>query len=321
MPAVESAIVAPVGKPIERASLFLFIGSLAAIHLVWGSTYLAIRYAIETIPPLFTAATRHLVAGTVLFAWMWSRGERPTRAQWRSAIILGALYFLIGHGGLHWAELVVPSGLAAVLIAIEPIIIALLASAFLGAGRPRAITWAGFVLGVAGVALLVQGDSSSAKPGYALGAIAILISALSWSFGVIYSRRAVLPKNPILTSAMAMMSGAVLLILAGLVVGEHRSLDVAAVTPRSALGLLYLIVFGSLVAFTAYNWLLDHVSPTLVATHTYTNPVVAVLLGWWLAGEGLTWRVLVAGGLILASILLVRRGTTQIENEQGGVAD
>jgi len=321
MPAAESAIATPISKPAERPSIWLFVGSLLAIHLVWGSTYLAIRYAIETIPPLFTAATRHLVAGTVLYLWMRSRGERPTRAQWQSAIVLGALYFLIGHGGLHWAELVVPSGLAAVLIAIEPIFIALLASAFLGAGRPRAITWVGFVFGLAGVALLVQGDSSSTKPGYVLGAIVIVLSALSWSLGVIYSRRAVLPKNPILTSAMAMMSGAVLLLLAGLLFGEHRGFDVAAVTSRSALGLLYLIVFGSLVAFTAYNWLLDHVSPTLVATHTYTNPVVAVLLGWWLAGESLTWRVLVSGGLILASILLVRRGTAQIESEQVAVAD
>jgi drug/metabolite transporter (DMT)-like permease len=305
----------------ERPSLLLFIGSLAAIHLVWGSTYLAIRYAIETIPPLFTAATRHLVAGTALYLWMRSRGERPTREQGRSAIVLGALYFLIGHGGLHWAERVVPSGLAAVLIAIEPIFIALLASAFLGAGRPRRITWAGFVLGVAGVALLVQGDSSAARPGYALGAIAILVSALSWSLGVVYSRRAILPKNPILTSAMAMMSGAVLLLLAGLVVGEHRSVDWGAVSLRSAMGLLYLIVFGSLLAFTAYNWLLDHVSPTLVATHTYTNPVVAVLLGWWLADEHLTWRVLVSGGLILASILLVRKGTARTKSEPAAVGD
>ncbi len=305
----------------ERPSPLLFIGSLLANHLVWGSTYLAIRYAVETIPPLFTAATRHLVAGTVLYLWMRSRGERATREQWRSALILGALYFLIGHGGLHWAELVVPSGLAAVLIAIEPIFIALLASAFLGAGRPRGITWTGFALGLAGVALLVQGDSSSTRSGYVLGAIVIVLSALSWSVGVIYSRRAVLPKNPILTSAMAMMSGAVLLILAGLVVGEHRSLDLAAIAPRSAFGLLYLIVFGSLVAFTAYNWLLDHVSPTLVATHTYTNPVVAVLLGWWLAGESLNWRVLLSGGLILASILLVRSGTAAVEREASPTAD
>jgi drug/metabolite transporter (DMT)-like permease len=320
MPA-DNAIVAPTHKPAERPSLVLLIGSLAAIHLVWGSTYLAIRYAIETIPPLLVAATRHLVAGTALFLWMWSRGERPTRAHWRSAMILGALYFLIGHGGVHLAELVVPSGLAAVLIAVEPIMIALLASAFLGAGRPRGITWIGFALGVTGVALLVQGDSSSAKRGYSLGAIALLISALSWSSGVVYSRRAALPKNPVLTSAMAMMSGAVLLLLAGLVVGEQRSLHLAAVTPRSAMGLLYLIVFGSLIAFTAYNWLLDRVSPTLVSTHTYTNPVVAVLLGWWLAGESLRWRLLVSGVLILASILLVRRGTALSEGQPGLASD
>ncbi|MGH9603515.1 MAG: EamA family transporter [Terriglobales bacterium] len=313
MPVAESALATPAAKTALRPPPLLFVGALLAIHLVWGSTYLAIRYAVETIPPLFTAATRHLIAGTVLYLWMRSRGERATREQWRSAVVLGALYFLVGHGGLHWAEQVVPSGLAAVLIAIEPIFIALLASLLLGGGRPKALTWIGFALGLAGVALLVQGDPSSTKPGYALGAMAILLSAFSWSLGVVYSRRAVLPRNPILTSALAMMSGAVLLLLAGLAFGEHRSLDLAAIAPRSVLGLLYLIVFGSLVAFTAYNWLLDHVSPTLVATHTYTNPVVAVLLGWWLAGENLNWRVLIAGGMILGAILLVRRGTAPVE--------
>ena len=235
--------------------------------------------------------------------------------------MLGALYFLIGHGGLHWAEQVVPSGLAAVLIAIEPIFIALLSSLLLGGGRPSAVTWAGFALGLAGVALLVQGDPASSKPGHVAGAIAILLGALSWSLGVVYSRRAVLPKNPILTSAMAMMSGALLLLLAGLAIGEHRSLNLAAITQRSALGLLYLIVFGSLVAFTAYNWLLDHASPTFIATHTYTNPVVAVLLGWWLAGESLDWRVLMSGGMILGAILLVRRGTAAVEREEAPAAD
>ncbi len=321
MSTAESAAANPVRGATARPSPLLFIGSLLAIHLVWGSTYLAIRYAVETIPPLFTAATRHLVAGTALYLWMRARGERATREQWRSALVLGALYFLIGHGGLHWAEQVVPSGLAAVLIAIEPIFIALLTSLLLGGGRPSAVTWAGFALGLAGVALLVQGDPASSKPGHGLGAIMILLGAFSWSLGVVYSRRAVLPKNPILTSAMAMMSGAVLLLLAGLAIGEHRSLNLGAITQRSALALLYLIVFGSLVAFTAYNWLLDHVSPTLIATHTYTNPVVAVLLGWWLAGESLDGRVLMSGGMILGAILLVRRGTAAVEREEAPAAD
>ncbi|MGH9651012.1 MAG: EamA family transporter, partial [Terriglobales bacterium] len=256
------------------------------------------------------AGTRHLVAGGLLYLWMRGRGERPTVREWRSALVLGALYFLVSHGGLHWAERVVPSGLAAVLIAIEPIFIALLTPIVLGGRRPGALTWIGFALGLTGVALLVQGGESAAKPGYAVGAIFILLSALSWSVGVVYSRRAALPRSPVLTSAMAMMSGAVLLLLAGLVTGEYRDLNLSAIAPRSALSLLYLIVFGSLVAFTAYNWLLDHVSPTLIATHTYTNPVVAVLLGWWLAGEALSARILLSGMFILAAILLVRRGTT-----------
>ena len=310
MAVAENTIPASLGRTATRPSPLLFVGSLLAIHLVWGSTYLAIRYAVETIPPLLTAGTRHLVAGAVLYFWMRARGERPTLREWRSALILGTLYFLVSHGGLHWAETVVPSGLAAVLIAIEPVFIALLTPILLGGRRPAALTWGGFVLGVAGVALLVQGNGSAAKPGYALGALVILLSALSWSVGVVYSRRAALPRNPVLTSAMAMMSGAVLLLLGGLVTGEYRDLDLAAIAPRSALSLLYLIVFGSLVAFTAYNWLLDHVSPTLIATHTYTNPVVAVLLGWWLAGETLSGRILLSAILILAAILLVRRGTS-----------
>ncbi|HXE90490.1 MAG TPA: EamA family transporter [Terriglobales bacterium] len=301
---------ASLGKTAGRPSPLLFAGSLLAIHLVWGSTYLAIRYAVETIPPLLTAGTRHLVAGIILYLGMRARGERPTLQEWRSALILGALYFLISHGGLHWAEQVVPSGLAAVLIAIEPVFIALLTPLLLGGRRPGAITWVGFVLGVAGVALLVQGNGFAARPGYVSGALVILLSAFSWAVGVVYSRRAALPRSPVLTSAMAMISGAALLWLAGFATGEHRNLDLGAIPSRSALSLLYLIVLGSLVAFTAYNWLLDHVSPTLIATHTYTNPVVAVLLGWWLAGETLSGRILLSGTLILAAILLVRRGTS-----------
>jgi drug/metabolite transporter (DMT)-like permease len=321
MTVAENTLPASLSKTTGRPSPLLFVGSLLAIHLVWGSTYLAIRYAVETIPPLLVAGTRHLVAGSVLYLWVRARGERPTAREWRSALILGALYFLVSHGGLHWAETVVPSGLAAVLIAIEPVFIALLTPVLLGGRLPGGRTWVGFALGVAGVALLVQGNGAAARPGYVLGALVILLSAFSWAVGVVYSRRAALPRSPVLTSAMAMVSGAVLLWLAGMAAGEHRDLQLSQVAPRSALSLLYLIVFGSLVAFTAYNWLLDHVSPTLIATHTYTNPVVAVLLGWGLAGETLSGRILLSGMLILGAILLVRRGTAPVTRQEVPTGD
>jgi drug/metabolite transporter (DMT)-like permease len=295
----------------SRHQSLLIVLSFLAIYVIWGSTYLAIRYAVETIPPLFVAAGRHLVAGAVLFAWCWRRGLRPARRQWYASAVLGVLFFLIGHGSLHWAEQTVPSGLAALLIATEPIWIALLA-ALARQSRLTSSIIAGLILGMAGVAALMGGSGPAAGSHVPmLGLFAVVVGAISWAIGVIYSRKAPLHPHPVMSSAMPLLCGAALLIIAGLSVGEAGRLHLSSMTLRSLLAVAYLAIFGSLVAFTAYVWLLQRFSPTLVATHTYVNPVVAVLLGWAFAGEPITPRILVAGVSVVAAIALVRRGTRQ----------
>jgi drug/metabolite transporter (DMT)-like permease len=279
-----------------------------AIYVVWGSTYLAIRYAVEAIPPLMTAGLRHFVAGGILFAVAHGRGLRATREHWRASLVLGALFFLVGHGALHWAEQIVPSGLAALVIATEPVWIALL-FALPPSRRPvTPSTAAGLGLGLLGVTLLMRDDLLGASARHIAGGLAVLVSSMSWSVGVRYSSRARLPADPLLRTATTLLAGAALLLATALVAGEPARLTAAALAPRPLLSLFYLIFFGSLVAYTAYMWLLERCSPTLVATHTYVNPVVAMLLGWAIEDEPLTGSVVAAAALILTAVVLVGRG-------------
>jgi len=291
--------------------LFVVLGFLS-IYVIWGSTYLAIRYAVETIPPLYTAGIRHLTAGTILLAWALAKGLRPTREQVRASVVIGFFFFLVGHGLLHWAEKVVPSGLASVLIAIEPIIVFLLSSAAARTWRFNGILFAGILLGLGGVGMLLRGTGLEPVPGLTLGSVMILVSAFSWSVGIIYSRRSHLSGSPLLLSALSLLSGAVMLLLTATMTGEAKEFQLSQVTLRSWLALGYLILFGSVIAFTAYNWLLEHYSPTLVATHTYVNPVVAVLLGWAYGGEALTMKVALAATLVVVAVVLVDRGTSRL---------
>lgn len=286
-----------------------------AIYIIWGSTYLAIRYAVETIPPLYTAGFRHLVAGTFLLLWCFWKKLRPTREQLRASVIIGALFFLGGHGALHWAEQRISSGQASLLIAIEPIFVFLLASAVEKRWRMNVRLLAGIVLGLGGVALLFGKNSLMGGPGMATAAVVTLLGALSWAIGIVYSRRSHLSGHPLLLSALSLISGALLLLVAGTVAGEGRGFHFAGVSHRSWVALTYLIVFGSVIAFTAYNWLLEHYSPTLVATHTYVNPIVAVLLGWLLAGERVTLNVGLAGAMVIGAVVLVDRGTARLERD------
>ncbi len=297
-----------------RSSLSLLLLAFAAIYIIWGSTYLAIRYAVETIPPLVTAGVRHLTAGGSLLLFALLRGYRPSRREWMGSGILGFMFFFIGHGTLHWAEQVVPSGLAALLIATEPMWIALL-SLFIGNERQAftAMNIGGLVLGFIGVGLLTSDGSISSNRTTLLASIAILISTLVWCLGMFYSKKAPLPKNPIARSAMPMFSGSIMLLVAAVASGEFHGFSVHQVTARSGFGLLYLIVFGSIVAFTAYTWLLHHCTASLIATHTYVNPVVAVLLGWLYAGEPLTVRTGVAAVLVVVAVVCVTMGTSSTE--------
>ena len=308
--AIAQAAASP--QEASRAWRVRVVLGFLAIYIIWGSTYLAIRYAVETIPPLYTAGVRHLCAGSILLACALVKGLRPTWPQIKASIVIGFFFFLVGHGSLHWAERVVPSGLASLLIAVEPIFVFLLSSA---AARTWKLNWmlaTGILLGLVGVGILVRGTIQSPEHGMILGSVMILIGAFSWSVGIIYSRRSHLSGSPLLLSALSLLAGAFMLLAVGSIAGEARGFSFAQVTVRSWLGLAYLILFGSVVAFTAYNWLLEHFSPTFVATHTYVNPVVAVLLGWAFAGEAITMKVAVAAALVVVAVVLVDRGTNRL---------
>jgi drug/metabolite transporter (DMT)-like permease len=280
--------------------------AFVAIYVIWGSTYLAIRYAVETIPPLVAAGIRHSIAGGIMLTWAWMRGFRPSRQQWMAGFVLGAFFFLIGHGTLHWAEQYVGSGLAALLLATEPMFILVLGW-MMGRQRISRMSAMGLGLGAAGVAVLT-GAELTMKGSSLLGLLAVLLGSLSWSFGVVISPRLKLPSDALGRTALPTICGAAMLLIAAGVSGEFQQTHWASISSRSVFGLGYLITFGSVVAFTSYTWLLQRVPPALVATHTYANPVVAVLLGWFLAHEPLTMRVVLASVSILGAIVLVRRG-------------
>jgi drug/metabolite transporter (DMT)-like permease len=287
--------------------------AFVAIYLVWGSTYLAIRYAVETIPPLLTAGIRHTIAGGILLAWACARGHRPRRKHWVAGIVLGALFFFVGHGTLHWAEQHVASGLAALLIATEPMFILVLAWAS-RQQRISRISALGLAAGTVGVAILTGAEVSS-KDASLIGLLAVLLGSLSWAAGVVISPKLKLPTDALARTAVPLVCGAVMLLTTAALTGEFHGLHWSAVSLKSIFGLGYLIVFGSIVAFTAYTWLLQRCPPTLVATHTYANPVVAVLLGWLLASEPLTGRVALASVAILGAIVLIRRGERVTERK------
>src|SRR5271168_4396150 len=290
----------------DRSDAIKLALAFVAIYVIWGSTYLAIRYAVETIPPLVAAGVRHSVAGGIMLAWAWWRGFRPTRQQWVAGFALGSLFFLIGHGSLHWAEQYVGSGLAALLIATEPMFILVLGW-MMGGQEISLLSALGLGLGVVGVAMLT-GAELTVKGSSLWGLLAVLLGSLSWSLGVVISPRLKLPSDALGRTALPTICGAALLLIAAGITGEFQQTHWASITLQSIFGLGYLITFGSVVAFTSYTWLLQRVPPALVATHTYANPVVAVILGWLLAHEPLSLRVVLASVAILGAIVLIRRG-------------
>ena len=307
--------VAPAASARPRLNRAAVVFSFLSIYLIWGSTYLAIRYAVETIPPLYTAGVRHFTAGTILLLWCLARRLRPTWAQIRASIVIGTFFFLIGHGTLHWAEQKVPSGLASLLVASEPLWVFLLSAIAARQWRLNGPLLAGIVLGFGGVGLLMGRSALASGPGIFLGSLAVLLGAFSWAVGVIYSRRSHLSGHPLLLSALSLLAGSLQLLLVGTLTREYHGFSLASVSLRSWLALGYLIVFGSVVTFTAYNWLLEHYSPTLVATHTYINPIVAVLLGWLVAGEAVTLNVLLSTALVIGAVMLVDRGTARLPQQ------
>jgi len=281
--------------------------AFAAVYLIWGSTYLAIRFAIETVPPFLMAGARFLLAGVVLYAWMRLRGRsRPTYYHWISAAIVGGLLLLGGNGGVVWAEQRVPSGLTALLITCVPLWMALLNWLRPGGVRPSVAVATGLLAGFGGVTLLVgPGEFAGGAHVDPVGGLVLLLASLSWAAGSLYSRYARFPDSALLATGMEMIAGGALLLLASAATGEWARLDLGAVSLTSLVSFAYLIAFGSLVGFTAYIWLLRVSTPARVSTYAYVNPVVAVFLGWAFAGEPLTPRTLIAAAIIICAVVLI----------------
>jgi drug/metabolite transporter (DMT)-like permease len=283
--------------------------AFAAVYLLWGSTYLAIRFGVETIPPFLMAGTRHLAAGLLLYSWLRARGAaRPEPRHWASAVLIGGLMLLGGNGLVTWAEQRVPSGLAALIVASVPIWMAIL-SGLEKRRAPSGFVIFGLALGLGGIGLLVSSGSLGGESVEPLGALALLTAALSWSIGSLASRRVPLPSATLTAVAMEMIGGGALLWITGLTFGEGARLHLSAISLKSALSLGYLVIFGSLLGFSAYVWLLRVTTPARVSTYAYVNPIVAVLLGTLLGGESLTLRIgLAAAGILAAVALIIRHG-------------
>ena len=274
------------------------------IYIFWGSTYLAIRVAVETLPPFLSGAARFLIAGTALFVVLRLRGaSSPSAVQWRNAAVAGVLLLVGGNGLVMWAEKSISSGLAALLVALTPIWFALLDWARPNGTRPRWTTFLGIVVGFAGIALLVNGDAS--VNGSLPAALAVIVAGIFWASGSLYSKHAAGGASPWMNAATQMITGGGGLLLAGIVLGEPWRTEWSAVSGRSLLALGYLIVFGSWIAFSAYVWLLQVSTPTRVSTYAYVNPVIAVFLGWALLGEVVTSRMFLGMFVVVAGVVII----------------
>jgi drug/metabolite transporter (DMT)-like permease len=288
----------------SRAGIVL---AFAAVYLIWGSTFLAIRYAVETIPPFFMAGCRFLTAGAVLYLWTRTGGAaRPSRREWVGTAFIGALLLVSGNGGLCWSEQRVPSGLAALLLAAIPIWMVLLDSLRRDGTKLGVRVVGGMVMGVVGITLLVGPAHlwGSSRVDLA-GAGVLMLSSFSWALGSVLSHKVSLPRSPFQAAAMEMLAGGALLLGLGFLSGESRHLHPGALAARSLFGLAYLIAAGSLLGFTAYFWLLRTVPMARVSTYAFVNPAVAVFLGWAFGREIVTGRVLVASATIIAGVALM----------------
>jgi len=293
--------------------------AFAIIYFVWGSTYLAVRVGVREVPPFLYAAMRFVVAGLVLYGWMLARGERsPSGREWLSAFLLAVLIFVLDYGLLFWAEQRVPSGIAAVMLATIPAFMALSEIVFLGTQRLTVRLALALAIGLCGVGVLViRSLNLGGEPIDAAGAVALIIASISWSISSALSRKLPLPSSKVMSSGAQMLAGGVLLALTSAALGEFRGFHPESVSRGAWLALLYLIVAGSIVAFTAYVWLIHHESPTKVGTYAYVNPVVAVLVGYFLGGEALGARTMLGTLLVLISVVVIT--TTRVKRPAAAV--
>ena len=312
--------MAHMSSSTQKAPALVLWAALGSVYIIWGSTYLAIRFAIETMPPFLMAAVRFLIAGGLLYAFRRLRGDPPpTPREWRSAVIVGLCLMAGGNGSVVWAEQRVPSGITALLIAMVPLWLVLLdwlrpfhwLAYVLAPGRARPVgrrpvarAWLGLLIGLAGMIVLIGPHSFGGGGIDLLGVAALVFGTLSWAAGSLYNRTARLPHSPFLATAMEMLGGAAGLFVLSLLFGDWSRLNLGAISRQSLLGFAFLIVFGSWIAFSAYVWLL-RVAPTpLVATYAYVNPVVAMILGSVMAAEPITPRSILAAAIILAAVVL-----------------
>lgn len=300
-------LLAQTSKKLESPTSIAIWSAMISVYIIWGSTYLAIRFAIETIPPFMMAATRFLIAGGILYGLRRYQGNAaPTRSEWRSAAFIGFFLLVGGNGSVVWAEQWVLSGMAALLVGTAPLWMVLIDVLHPTGRRPGRWAILGLVLGFVGISVLV---GPSQIMGYGekvdlVGSVVLILAALSWAVGSLYSRQAPLPSSPLLWTAMEMLAGGAGLLLLGVLTGELSQLTLATISTRSLMGVVYLILFGSWVGLTSYTWLF-RVAPTpLVSTYAYVNPVVAVLLGHLLAEEPLTLQIMLAAAIVVGSVAL-----------------
>jgi drug/metabolite transporter (DMT)-like permease len=297
------------------------VAAFAAVYVIWGSTYLGIRYAVESIPPFLMAGSRNLAAGLLLYALARARSNvSPSRIEWRDATIAGGLMLALGNGGVTWAEQVIPSGVTALLVALTPVWMVLLDWLRPGGTRPGPFVVAGLMVGFLGVALLARGGGNHSGAVYDWGIAALMMASIGWACGSIFNRQARKPASPLLGVAMQMIAGGTLMLGFAMVRGEPAQFSIDRVTWLSAVSWLYLTAAGSMVGYTAYVWLLHASTPARVSTYAYVNPLIAVVLGCTIGHEPFSHELFVAGALIIAAVILIVRGgaartnaTTQCE--------
>lgn len=299
-------------RPVFRASPLRIWLALGAVYLIWGSTYLAIRFTVETTPPFLSAAARFMVSGALLFFWRRLAGDpKPSKLEWRNAAVVGIFLLVCGNGGVVWAAQFIPSSLSALLVATVPLWMVLIDTLRPGGNQPSLKAVSGILFGLCGAVLLVGWTAQISTAANVYGPIAVLAASLFWAIGSIYGKTAALPASPLVTTGIEMMIGGFVQIVVALCFGEFNRFDVAAVSQRSVLAWAYLTVIGT-AAFVAYAWLLRVAPIPLVATYSYVNPLVAIILGYFLGKEIITSRILFAGALIVGSVVLVSRPKRQV---------